>query len=51
MNINKLADEIIMLADFVENLKLENARYRKALQVYADDDVIGTVARKALKGE
>ena len=31
-------------------LKVETAKYREALQVYADDDVIGTVARKALKG-
>jgi len=32
----------------VENLRKENARLREALQIYANDDVIGTVARKAL---
>ena len=39
------------LMEKIKKLKSENARYREALEVYADDDVIGTVARKALKGE
>jgi len=29
-------------------LQSENAKLREALQIYANDDVIGTVARKAL---
>lgn len=33
------------------NLIEQNARLREALQIYADDAVIGTVARKALKGK
>jgi len=41
-----LADKVSEL----ERLKAENARLREALQIYANDDVIGTVARKALKG-
>jgi len=41
-----LADKVSEL----ERLKVENARLREALQIYANDDVIGTVARKALKG-
>ena len=39
-----LADKVSEL----ERLKVENARLREALQIYANDDVIGTVARKAL---
>ena len=43
--------EIDRLNQEINELKAENARYREALEVYADDDVVGTVARKALKGE
>jgi len=32
----------------IYELQSENARLREALQIYANDDVIGTVARKAL---
>ena len=34
----------------IDRLKDDNDKLKKALQIYADDDVIGTVARKALKG-
>ena len=37
-------------SDFVENLKLENARYREALEFYANRMGMGGTAREALKG-
>ena len=40
------------LSEFkIRELESKLAKAKEALQVYADDDVIGTVARKALKGE
>lgn len=47
------AVEINKLREVIKNLQAENARYREALEFYADDES-GTddcsVARKALKG-
>lgn len=49
LEIENLQKVIDILASDLAIANLENTRYREALQVYADDDVIGTVARKALK--
>ena len=34
----------------IKELEAENARLREALEIYAEHDVVGKIARKALKG-
>ena len=48
-----LAGKDIQISGMETEIKILNEKlikYTRALEVYADDDVIGTVARKALKG-